>query len=1021
MRRFFLLILLAFPLLALPQETEDNSLETNLNILLEDLNGLNGSIQTYDDIANYDYQFQEAGNRLKSFAAIVSKDSPLYETYDLCNHIYYTIQKRIEALKNDHERQHDYDNLMDRFQQAIVQLGALKEKGEEYVENKEPDSLAIVKKKATRVYLKTSSEYETQKNLVESDPTLQQLWDTIEQYNDDIEELECRSLDKLYESLFRIIMVGLALFLVINTLRTKMKAKKLSKEAQQQMSKLMGDNDTPMLTILMLLFLTPLLHAQELVLDYPRYQPGLDTVFVDFKVVDNGKKLNLGSIDKESVSISETGYNGSNSGTTLVDVQDIRDYDPDYSAGNYSLIVLADRSATADQMQSQRKAITEIYQGFPKAHFYLTAMYGSRTPTAEIKDYYQLTQWLDSNFDKPSSQEKFIYKALASVMEEASKTDNHDFYPEVQYNDALKNDTKKVVLVMTNGVYKNADGSYIGGEDFFRIKMTLISEQELRGNIQVNYIYFGDGFVKDDFKSEIQYVFKSGDAFYPEYNFETLKEDLIMRPDPKAMDYRMVITNLSQKLYDGQKLTLFAYLQQEDLDAFGSRSFTKGSLLNPVRVHDSLQRQLVVMGQCLFIALNLIGLLFIIFRITFPRCRYKVFKKKYVKRFDRANLLPSKASDYVGQKCYYCKEAFQPGDEIVTRCEHTMHYDCWKENGYQCPEFGKECDNGNYFYNEDRRWDRRNAPYFLKWLITGCFTGLISWIVFRLTIHNDLFYDLISDTVLLFQKVALDASGNAFIEKIHDMLFFGLIIGFIVTLVASWLVERRKKTAKRIGYIVLRALCGMLAGFAAFLIGSWIALAAGKDYNNFLVDIIPWLLTGVGVGFVVSYRTKVSMKRSMLCGFLFAMLGFSILYMFSFDGSNFEFHYIGLLANFLCLMGIMLYAGGFYACIALHEHVSKHYFLHIDGNLKSRDVAIYKWMNRTGGYRVVTIGRDERCYIDMDWDDTEGLDGVQAEVYIENDMPCLRNMHTDQVSKLSHGTSFRIGKTIFTYIEKDRI
>ncbi len=1012
--------MLFLPFLAFPQEEEDNTLETNLNTLLSDLNNLNNSIQTYDDIANYDYEFQEAGNRLKSFAAIVAKDSPLYDTYDLCNHTYYTIQKRVESLQDDHERQHDYDNLMDRFQQTIVQLGQLKEQGEGFVENKQPDSLAIVKKKATRAYLKASSESEAQKSLME-DPTLQQLWGTIEQYNEDIEELECRSMDKLYESLFRIFMVGFALLLVINMLRSKVKAKKMSKEAQQQMSKLMGNNDTPVLGLLLLLCLAPMVHAQEIVLDYPRYRPGLDTVFVDFKVVDNGKKLNLGTINKESVSISETGYNGHNSGTTLVDVLDIRDYDPDYSAGNYSLIVLADRSATTEQMQAQRQAITEIYQGFPKAHFYITAMDGSRTPTAEIKDYYQLTQWLDTCFNLPSTQEKFIYKALASVLEESSQHDTHDFYPEVEYNAGLKNDAKKEIIVMTNGVYKNADGTYIGGEDFFRIKMTLISEQDLRGNAQVNFIYFGDGFQRDDFHSEVQYVSKNGDCFYPEYDFETLKEDQIMRPDPKAMDYRMVITNLSQKLYDGQKLTLYAYVQQEGLDAFGSRSFTKGSLLDPVYVHDSFQRQLTIIGQCTLIALILIGLLFIVFRITYPRCRYKIFKKKYVKRFDRANLLPTKASDYVGQKCYYCKDAFQPGDEIVTRCEHTMHYECWKENGHQCPEFGKECDNGNYFYNEDRRWDPRNAPHFLKWLIAGCFVGLVSWLLFRLTTHNTLFYDFISDMVMLSDKVGLDASGNAFVEKIHDSLFFGVIVGFIVTLGASWLVERRKKTAKRVGIIVLRAFCGLLVGFVAFLIGSVVALGTGKDYNNFLVDIIPWLLTGAGVGFVVSYRSSVPMKRGVLCGFLFAMLGFAVLYLFSFDGSNFEFHYLGLLANMLCLIGVMVFAGGFYASIAQHEHVSKRYFLHIDGNLKSRDVAIYKWMNRTGGYRVVTIGRSDRCYIDMDWDDTEGLDGIQAEVYMENDMPYLKNMSSNAVSKLSHGTSFRIGKTVFTYIEKDRI
>lgn len=772
---------------------------------------------------------------------------------------------------------------------------------------------------------------------------------------------------------------------------------------------------------LLLLLAVPWLLAQDLVLDYPKFQPDLDTVYVDFKVVDNRKKVNLGVINKESLAISETGYNGLDDGTMLVDVQDIRNYDPDYDAGNYSLIVLADRSATDAQLQAQHQAITELFQGFPKAHFYCSAMDSVRTPTTEIKDYYQLNQWLDSCLAVPSTKEKFIYKALASVLEEVSDKDTHDFYPELEYNPNLKNDTKKVIVVLTNGVYKKADGSYIGGEDFFRIKMSLISEQDLRANTQVNYVFLGDHFIEEDFRSEIQYVFKDGDRYYSEFNYETLKEALVMRPDPKAMDYRMVITNLSQKLYDGQKITLYAYLQQDDVDAMGARSFTKGSLIDPMPVHDNLRRQLLQIAQCLVIALALIGLMFLFFRLLYPRWRHQRFKKHYVKVFDKPNVLPTRASDYVGQKCYYCKEAFHPGDEIVTRCEHTMHYDCWKENGHQCPEFGKECDNGNYFYNEDHRWDHRNAPFFLKWLIAGALAGLVSWLVFRLTVHNNLFSSLISDTVTLSEKVGLDASGNAFVDKIHDMLFLGVIVGFFVTLVASWLLERRKKTAKRVGIIIARSLGGMLVGFLAFLIGGMIALATGKDYNSFLVDLIPWLLMGAGLGLVISYRTAVPIKRAVLCGFLFAMLGFCILYLFSFDNSNYEFHYIGLLASMLCLIGIMVFASGLYACIALREQVSKRYFLHIESNMKPRDVAIYKWMNRVGGYRVVTIGRSDRCYIDMDWDPTEGLDGVQAEVYMENDVPYYKVVGTNQITKLTHGTSFRIGKTVFTYLEKDRI
>lgn len=244
----FLMLLLAAPFQAWTQEEEeDDPLEANLAALQNDLNSLSNNLQTYDDIELYDYEFQEAGNRLKSFAALVAKDSPLYDAYDLCNHTYYTLQKRIEGLREDHDRQHDYDRLMDRFQQTIVELGALKEQGEELVNNNEPDSLAALKKKATKVYLKASNDNDMQKALVESDPTLQQLWDTIEEYNEAIDGLECRSRAQLYETLFRVAMVAMALLLVINMLRSKVKAKKMSKEAQQQMSKLMGNDDTPVL------------------------------------------------------------------------------------------------------------------------------------------------------------------------------------------------------------------------------------------------------------------------------------------------------------------------------------------------------------------------------------------------------------------------------------------------------------------------------------------------------------------------------------------------------------------------------------------------------------------------------------------------------------------------------------------------------------------------------------------------------------------------------------------------------
>ena len=761
--------------------------------------------------------------------------------------------------------------------------------------------------------------------------------------------------------------------------------------------------------------------AMELVMDYPLLSEQMDTIYVDFKLVSDGQKISVGNIDKSQLHLEEVGYSGDED-ITLLDVLDIRSYDPDYANENYSIIVIADRAVSAECLKAQRDALTEMFQSFPKADFYITAMDNdSRTPTASIMNTYQLECWIDSCFSKPSSSEKFIYKALASVIEEVAGEGVHDFYPEIKYNQALLNDSKKSIVVLTNGKYMNDKGSYIGGDEFFRIKTALINGLDLDHKVQVNYIYFGDNFSKESFHKEVQYVMKEGDQFYPAFDSHALKEDLVMHPDPNAMDYRMVILNPEHKLYDGQKITLHAYLDIDGSEAYGVKYFTMGSMLHPMPARISNFDRIKIVVECIIAGLICILLIYLLFRIVVPRCKNWYFHKKYVKTFVRTNTLPARASDYVAQKCYFCKDDFVPGDTIVTKCEHTMHYDCWQHNGHKCPEYGRDCNEGYFYYNEDHPWDKRNKPYYLKSLLIGTFVGLIAWILYRIFTNNTLFYSIIGNMVALSGKVGIDASGNAIIDKVHDLLFFGLVIGFCISFGASWVLEKRHKTLNRVLIILLRGVLGALGGFIAGFIGSLVAISTGKDHNCFIVDIIAWLLLGTVIGFVVSYNNRISVARASLGGLLLAMLGFCTLYLFNFDDSDFSIQYLGQLVSFLCMLAVIILSGGLFAIMATPDRISERYFLHIEGTPKTRDVAIYKWMNRVGGYRVVTIGRDDRCYIDMYWDDSDGIDGVKAEVYMENDTPYYKNMATNKSVSLKHGDNFIIGKTVFTYIEKDKI
>lgn len=240
-------LLMAGSVFSYAQKKDAKNLEFNLNVLEMDLTKLDSDLQTYDDIAICEYSFQEAGNRLKTFAVIVTKDSPLYETYNKCSLLYYQLEKRIEDLRTEHDRKKEYDDLMNQLLNTINELSSLIVKGKYFVESNQQDSLIIAKGKANRIYLKAVGECEAKKQLVNSDYALQQLMDSIEEYNDEINALQCRDRKQLYDLGFRLIMVTMVLILVLNMLKSKLKAKKMAKQTQKQMNQLMGGDDTPVL------------------------------------------------------------------------------------------------------------------------------------------------------------------------------------------------------------------------------------------------------------------------------------------------------------------------------------------------------------------------------------------------------------------------------------------------------------------------------------------------------------------------------------------------------------------------------------------------------------------------------------------------------------------------------------------------------------------------------------------------------------------------------------------------------
>jgi hypothetical protein len=132
----------------------------------------------------------------------------------------------------------------------------------------------------------------------------------------------------------------------------------------------------------------------------------------------------------------------------------------------------------------------------------------------------------------------------------------------------------------------------------------------------------------------------------------------------------------------------------------------------------------------------------------------------------------------------------------------------------------------------------------------------------------------------------------------------------------------------------------------------------------------------------------------------------------------------------LLLFSFLFYYLSMTISVASATPRSERYFLKVEGAVKTMDIALYKWL-RAAPDKPVTIGKSVDCSLQLSWDMQSNIAPVQAEIRLRHKVPYLIPKHAGVFIKklplkpnlrirLVHGRSFRIGKTTFTYIEKDR-
>lgn len=342
-----------------------------------------------------------------------------------------------------------------------------------------------------------------------------------------------------------------------------------------------------------------------------------------------------------------------------------------------------------------------------------------------------------------------------------------------------------------------------------------------------------------------------------------------------------------------------------------------------------------------------------------------------------------------------------------------------------CPEYGQNCNIGkqDYFDIKDP-FSTKNKTFYLNWVVYGLIGGLLTWLIYMLLKDYINFNRFSEKLVQWIIPLEVEEKLN-YVRKIAPSFTVGVLMGFLLSCFFAYAEEYRRISWPVFGRILLRGIIGAAIGFLAFLVGNLIILIFKEPYKNFFIDCIPWLLFGTLMGYSLSVKTTIYWKHGLLGGLISVFFSFLIWYAMKED--------LGLLAAIICFM---FYGAGLGFSIATVRSTSEHYFIKIlNGSKQGHMIAVHKWMSAQGGLNEVYIGKTSICEIQMNWEKAHDVGDKHAKMYINKvrKMPVLVSLSKGNTTlyderiemlvgreyDLLNGVTFKIGETIFQYVEKD--
>lgn len=720
----------------------------------------------------------------------------------------------------------------------------------------------------------------------------------------------------------------------------------------------------------------------------------------------------------------------------------------DIHATGLTVLALIDLSQPAPVMKKQMEYVRKLYSLFSRDNLYLAFM----LPDGKVSQTFLATDYIVSHYiavDSPllgpkqnntdvfflaepdtltgmaRKQHALLYRSVSSMLYMTSGHSGTNF-------DSSR--LTSLVIFSDGQVYDEADNLPLDPEHFTIQERLINQSNNLPSNVAVFYVNLATGKVASAMKDGNMMrmlCMRSNGKYMTGFDWIALSGAMMDRFNIQEDEYLMELSNNEGKIYFGNLRNLQVRIYKKGTDellAECNSEYRLGTVNSPLIVGNRSYVMVYMSG--LLITLLIIVAVFIILQFILPYVRYCIFRSRYVVKYAGQNM--SVQGKLVADTCYFCKAPFQVGDTIVAKCQHTMHEECWNENDQHCPEHGKHCPEGAHFYDPLNIFNPRNGSYLTRWVIFGIFASAISWFIMVSSYHPYIF-KVISHIceslkaskpdIMVLSPEAGEASGiMSIVPRMYLLPIFGLYLTPILTIVFSMLSCYHRRLRYRVLDIASRAAVVLVLSLLIFLMEFIAVLICDTFDGSFIFDWLPWSAVTYLILFASTVHTRIHdlHSRTMLC-VSFAMGAVNAV-MWGILGT---FDTKDQIINFIFLF--ILYAVVLAVTIARKLPVSEKYFLHVKGEVKEMDIALYKWLRQTPD-ACVTIGRSVDCQLQISWDTSSDIAPIHAVIRQKAGLPYLSSaggtvvvgtkpLSETKAIRLRHGMSFRIGTTVFTFVE----